>query len=187
VFYVFKLLLHLPHIFIIELIQILDHGAGFLSLWCSILNKIMIAMSRLLNCSLSYFNQHTLCSPLRLFTFQKTFTYLICLLSSSFLHPLLFSDHHLLQLLNYVLMNNNCDSWSLCRFYFSIKSSFQCQDFSTVLFHISIKRLFDHHYVFSDQISHLALIFSVSALSSLIIIYNKLLSSTFQKGMYVLI
>jgi len=109
IFYVFKLLLHLPHVFIIELIHILDHGSGFLSLWCSILKKIMIAMSRLLKCSLSYFNQHTFCSPLRLFTFQKTFTSLICLLSSPFLHSLLFSDHHLLQPLNYLLMNNNSD------------------------------------------------------------------------------
>jgi len=128
--------------------------------WCSILNKIMIAISKF---STALFH---------------------ILISTVFAHHYVFSHFKILncslsQPLNYLLMNNNYDGWSVWRFYFSIKSSFEFQDISIALFHIFIRSLFDHHYVFSVHFSYLALIFFVSASSSFIIIYNKLLSSTF--------
>jgi len=54
--------------------------------------------------------------------------------------------------------------------HFSKKSSFQCQDFSTALFHILIRTLFDHHYVFSDFKRH-SLLSSGSYLIHLCILF----------------
>ena len=95
-------------------------------------------------------------------------------------------------------MNNNSDSWSRCMFSFIMvfTSKKKIMIAMTRFLNCSLSYFNQQHslltitsfHISKDiYFSHLALIFSVSAPSSLIIIYNTLLSSTLHKGMHVLI